>query len=76
MREQGEASAAGSPGRHLVLHGSAGVEGGDAHGAVLLPSAMEQGAESTQGGGAELPAARRVEEEDREKKKKKVAARG
>jgi hypothetical protein len=36
---------------------------------------MEQGAESTQGGGAELPAARPVEEEDREKKKK-VAARG
>ena len=75
MREQGEASAAGSPGRHPVLHWSARVEGGDAHGAVLLPSAMEQGAESTQGGGAELPAARRVEE-DREKKKKKVVARG
>jgi hypothetical protein len=37
--------------------------------------AMEQGAKSMQGGGAELPAARHVEEEDREKKKK-VAARG
>jgi hypothetical protein len=45
MREQGEASAAGSPGRHPVLHWSARVEGGDAHGAVLLSSAMEQGGE-------------------------------
>jgi hypothetical protein len=28
MREQGEASAAGSPGRHPVLHGSAGKRHG------------------------------------------------
>jgi hypothetical protein len=45
MREQRGSSAAGSLGWHPVLHGSAGVEGGDAHGAVLLPSAMEQGGE-------------------------------
>jgi hypothetical protein len=67
VREQWESCSRGEEGRKKVR--------GDAHGAVLMPSAMEQGAESTQGGGAELPAARRVEEEDREKKKK-VAARG
>jgi hypothetical protein len=68
VREEWESCSRGEEGRKKVR--------GDAHGAVLLPSAMEQGAESTQGGGAELPAARRVEEEDREKKKKKVVARG
>jgi hypothetical protein len=65
---QWESCSRGEEGRKKVR--------GDAHGAVLLPSAMELGAESTQGGGAELPAAHRVEEEDREKKKKKVVARG